>query len=39
MGRVGTAGEIAKASVFLTSDDSSDASGIKLFVDGSTAQI
>lgn len=37
--RVGTPAEIAKAVVFLASDDSSFVNGIKLFVDGGMAQI
>ncbi|MDZ7968567.1 MAG: SDR family oxidoreductase [Nostoc sp. DedSLP03] len=39
LGRVGTPGEIAKAVVFLASDDSSFVNGIELFVDGGMAQI
>jgi NAD(P)-dependent dehydrogenase (short-subunit alcohol dehydrogenase family) len=37
--RVGKPSEIAKAVVFLASDDSSFVSGIELFVDGGVAQI
>jgi NAD(P)-dependent dehydrogenase (short-subunit alcohol dehydrogenase family) len=39
LGRVGTTDEIAKAVVFLASDDSSFINGIELFVDGGMAQI
>jgi NAD(P)-dependent dehydrogenase (short-subunit alcohol dehydrogenase family) len=39
MGRMGSADEIAKAAVFLASDDSSFVAGIELFVDGGTAQV
>jgi len=39
MGRIGTSNEIAKAAVFLASNDSSYVTGIELFVDGGAAQI
>jgi len=38
-GRVGQPEEIAKAAVFLASDDSSFVTGAELFVDGGTAQV
>lgn len=39
MGRVGEPDEIAKAAVFLASDDASFVNGVELFVDGGQAQI
>ena len=39
MGRIGQPDEIAKAAVFLASDDSSYITGIELFVDGGMAQV
>ena len=39
LGRVGTADEIARAVVFLASEDASFVDGAELFVDGGAAQI
>jgi NAD(P)-dependent dehydrogenase (short-subunit alcohol dehydrogenase family) len=39
LGRVGTADEVARAVVFLASDDASFVDGAELFVDGGAAQI
>jgi NAD(P)-dependent dehydrogenase (short-subunit alcohol dehydrogenase family) len=39
LGRIGTSDEIAKAVLFLGSDDSSFITGVELFVDGGMAQV
>jgi NAD(P)-dependent dehydrogenase (short-subunit alcohol dehydrogenase family) len=39
LGRLGTPDEVAKAVVFLASDDSSFITGAELFVDGGFAQV
>ena len=39
LGRWGTTDEVAKAVVFLASDDSSYITGTELFVDGGFAQV
>ena len=39
LGRLGTPDEVARAVVFLASDDSSYITGIELFVDGGFAQV
>ncbi|MFZ4289144.1 SDR family oxidoreductase [Variovorax sp. HJSM1_2] len=39
LGRMGLPEDIAKAAVFLASDDSAFVSGVELFVDGGTAQV
>jgi NAD(P)-dependent dehydrogenase (short-subunit alcohol dehydrogenase family) len=39
MGRMGSSDEIAKAALFLASDDFSFVTGIELFVDGGRGQV
>ena len=39
LGRIGEPQEIAKAAVFLASDDASYIAGVELFVDGGTVQV
>jgi NAD(P)-dependent dehydrogenase (short-subunit alcohol dehydrogenase family) len=39
LGRIGTPDEIAKATVFLASDDASFVAGVELFVDGGMVQV
>jgi NAD(P)-dependent dehydrogenase (short-subunit alcohol dehydrogenase family) len=39
MGRMGKPEEVAKAVLYLASDDSSFVTGIELFVDGGRAQV
>jgi NAD(P)-dependent dehydrogenase (short-subunit alcohol dehydrogenase family) len=39
LGRIGHPDEIAKAVVFLASDDSSFVAGVELFVDGGMVQV
>jgi NAD(P)-dependent dehydrogenase (short-subunit alcohol dehydrogenase family) len=39
LGRLGSSDEIAKAALFLASDDSSFVAGVELFVDGGSAAI
>ncbi len=38
LGRLGTSDDIAKAAVFLASDDSAYVTGAEIFVDGGVAQ-
>jgi NAD(P)-dependent dehydrogenase (short-subunit alcohol dehydrogenase family) len=39
LGRIGTAEEVARAALFLASDDSSFVAGVELFVDGGSAAV
>ena len=39
LGRLGTPDEVAKAAVFLASDDATYITGTELFVDGGFAQV
>jgi NAD(P)-dependent dehydrogenase (short-subunit alcohol dehydrogenase family) len=39
MGRMGEPDEVAKAALFLASDDSSFVAGVELFVDGGRGQV
>ena len=39
LGRIGTADEVAKAALFLASDDSSFVAGVELFVDGGSVAV
>jgi NAD(P)-dependent dehydrogenase (short-subunit alcohol dehydrogenase family) len=39
MGRMGKPEEVAKAALYLASDDSSFVTGIEMFVDGGRAQV
>ncbi len=39
LGRLGNPDEIAKAAVFLASDDASFVTGVELFVDSSVARV
>jgi NAD(P)-dependent dehydrogenase (short-subunit alcohol dehydrogenase family) len=39
MGRMGKPEEVAKAALYLASDDSSFVTGIELFIDGGRAQV